>query len=76
MPKKTKAVDELILKYVPLKTVDKWDRNKKKHDIPAIVDSLNWSKSGKCAEGWRSSRRKPGAGIHPAQADETCQTWN
>lgn len=40
MPKKTQAVDELILKYVPLKTVNKWDRNKKKHDIPAIIESL------------------------------------
>jgi hypothetical protein len=40
MPKKNQVVDELILKYVPLKTVNKWDRNKKKHDIPAIIESL------------------------------------
>lgn len=40
MPGKGKVPDELILKYVPLKTTARWDRNTKKHDIPAIIASL------------------------------------
>ena len=40
MAKQSTAEDVLALKYVPLKTLSRWSRNTKRHDIPAIIKSL------------------------------------
>lgn len=37
---KKKDEDVLTIKYVPLDTVARWDRNAKKHNIPKLIDSF------------------------------------
>lgn len=32
--------DELIIRYVPLDTLVRWDRNPKRHDIPTLITSI------------------------------------
>lgn len=40
MKSKKQEEDILTLKYVPLDTIAQWARNRKKHDIPSIIKSL------------------------------------